>query len=129
MRRESIHRTACRIAAVVVAAVSMSASAYAQAAGCASLPKYAELKAALAAATSAETSGLNNQMWGTIVDRDGTVCAVAFTGKSPRFAMARKPRHRRAEGQYRERLRPGFGFQQRRLRPSQGARAFHRQSV
>ncbi len=86
MRRESIHRTACRTAcrtaAVVVAAVSMSASAYAQATGCASLPKYAELKAALAAATSAETSGLNNQMWGTIVDRDGTVCAVAFTGKS-----------------------------------------------
>ena len=46
------------------------------------LPKYAELKAALAAATSAETSGLNNQMWGTIVDRDGVVCAVAFSGKA-----------------------------------------------
>ena len=27
-----------------------------------------------------EGSGLNNQMWGTIVDRDGVVCAVAFTG-------------------------------------------------
>ena len=27
-----------------------------------------------------ETSGLNNHMWGTIVDRDGVVCAVAFTG-------------------------------------------------
>src|SRR5206468_1986990 len=24
--------------------------------------------------------GLNNQMWGTIVDRDGVVCAVAFSG-------------------------------------------------
>jgi uncharacterized protein GlcG (DUF336 family) len=35
---------------------------------------------ALAAATAAESSGLNNQMWGTIVDRDGVVCAVAFTG-------------------------------------------------
>ena len=32
------------------------------------------------AATEAEASGLNNQMWGTIVDRDGVVCAVAFTG-------------------------------------------------
>lgn len=25
-----------------------------------------------------DTSGLNNQMWATIVDRDGVVCAVAF---------------------------------------------------
>jgi uncharacterized protein GlcG (DUF336 family) len=48
--------------------------------GCAALPNYSALKAALAAATSAETSGLNNQMWGTIVDRDGVVCAVAFSG-------------------------------------------------
>ena len=48
--------------------------------GCPALPKYAELKAALVAATSAETSGLNNQMWATIVDRDGVVCVVAFSG-------------------------------------------------
>ena len=47
---------------------------------CANLPSQAALKTALAAATSTETSGLNNQMWGTIVDRDGIVCAVAFTG-------------------------------------------------
>jgi uncharacterized protein GlcG (DUF336 family) len=75
-------KSMCPTAAVVVAAISMSASAYAQGAGCASLPKYAELKAALAAATSAETSGLDNQMWGTIVDRDGIVCAIAFSGKA-----------------------------------------------
>ncbi|SPE40710.1 conserved exported hypothetical protein [Candidatus Sulfopaludibacter sp. SbA3] len=48
--------------------------------GCASLPGNAALKAALQAATSTETSGLNNQMWATIVDRDGIVCAVAFSG-------------------------------------------------
>lgn len=48
--------------------------------GCGSLPGYTALKNALVAATSAETSGLNNQMWGTIVDRDGVVCAVAFSG-------------------------------------------------
>jgi uncharacterized protein GlcG (DUF336 family) len=47
---------------------------------CDSLPDYGTLKAALAAATATETSGLNNQMWATIVDRDGIVCAVAFTG-------------------------------------------------
>src|SRR5450755_2294720 len=48
--------------------------------GCGNLPNFTALKAALAAATSTEASGLNNQMWGTIVDRDGIVCAVAFTG-------------------------------------------------
>jgi hypothetical protein len=48
--------------------------------GCSSLPNYFQLKTALAAATATESSGLNNQMWGTIVDRDGVVCAVAFTG-------------------------------------------------
>jgi uncharacterized protein GlcG (DUF336 family) len=83
-------------AALVVAAISISAAAYAQAPagqrapagkqtpanGCGSLPKYAELKTALAAATSAETSGLNNQTWAAIVDRDGIVCAIAFSGKS-----------------------------------------------
>jgi len=29
---------------------------------------------------AAETSGLNNHMWGTIVDRNGVVCAVAYSG-------------------------------------------------
>src|SRR5881227_895428 len=47
---------------------------------CKSLPNFSALKAALEAATATETSGLNNQMWGTVVDRDGVVCAVAFTG-------------------------------------------------
>src|SRR5579885_927104 len=47
---------------------------------CASLPSYSTLKSALAAATQTETSGLNNHMWATIVNRDGIVCAVAFSG-------------------------------------------------
>jgi uncharacterized protein GlcG (DUF336 family) len=47
---------------------------------CAGLPSQSDLQAALASATATETSGLNNQMWGTIVNRDGVVCAVAFTG-------------------------------------------------
>ena len=38
------------------------------------------LQSALAAATAAEASGLNNNMWATIVNRDGVVCAVAFSG-------------------------------------------------
>jgi uncharacterized protein GlcG (DUF336 family) len=47
---------------------------------CQSLPNQAALQSALAAATATEASGLNNQMWATIVDRDGIVCAVAFSG-------------------------------------------------
>jgi len=47
---------------------------------CAQLPDYTALKAALDSAVSAETSGLNLNMWATIVDRSGLVCAVAFSG-------------------------------------------------
>lgn len=47
---------------------------------CAALPSYAALKSALIAAVQTETSGLDFQMWGTIVNRDGIVCAIAFSG-------------------------------------------------
>lgn len=47
---------------------------------CGSLPTYSQLKSALDAAVSTETSGLNLHMWATVVDRDGIVCAVAFSG-------------------------------------------------
>lgn len=47
---------------------------------CKTLPNHATLKAALDAAVKEETSGLDFDMWATIVDRDGTVCAVAFSG-------------------------------------------------
>ncbi len=50
--------------------------------GCYELPDYTALKRALTAATAAEVSGLNNQMWATVVDRDGIVCAVAFSGNN-----------------------------------------------
>ena len=49
---------------------------------CANLPDNAALKTALTSAVAAETSGLNNHMWATIVDRTGVVCAVAFSGSS-----------------------------------------------
>lgn len=48
--------------------------------GCASLPSWGELKAALSAAQAANNGLLGLQMWGTVVNRDGVVCAVAFTG-------------------------------------------------
>src|SRR5687768_3420933 len=48
--------------------------------GCAALPTWEELKTALTAARGAANGGLNLDMWGTVVNRDGVVCAVAFTG-------------------------------------------------
>jgi uncharacterized protein GlcG (DUF336 family) len=47
---------------------------------CSLLPSQAELKAALAAARNVANGGFGLNMWGTIVNRDGVVCAVAFTG-------------------------------------------------
>ncbi len=47
---------------------------------CAGLPSHADLKAALIAAVATETSGLDFDMWATVVNRDGIVCAVAFSG-------------------------------------------------
>jgi uncharacterized protein GlcG (DUF336 family) len=42
--------------------------------------RYSSLKQALDQAVEDEASGLNLQMWATIVNRDGAVCAVAFSG-------------------------------------------------
>lgn len=50
------------------------------AAACKQLPSHSQLKAALAAARAASNGGFNLDMWGTVVNRDGVVCAVAFTG-------------------------------------------------
>jgi len=47
---------------------------------CRDVPSYATLRAALAAARAQPNGGFNLDMWGTVVNRDGVVCAVAFTG-------------------------------------------------
>jgi uncharacterized protein GlcG (DUF336 family) len=49
--------------------------------GCRQLPSWAQLRAAITTARNTANGGLNLDMWGTIVDRDGIVCAVAFTGR------------------------------------------------
>ena len=43
---------------------------------------YTALQAALTAAKGASNGGFGLDMWGTIVNRDGIVCAIAFTGNS-----------------------------------------------
>lgn len=47
---------------------------------CADLPSHAALSAALYAARHGANGGFDLDMWATVVNRDGVVCAVAFTG-------------------------------------------------
>lgn len=47
---------------------------------CAKLPGYSQLQAALTSARQQANGGFNLDMWATVVNRDGIVCAVAFTG-------------------------------------------------
>ncbi|MGW1421944.1 GlcG/HbpS family heme-binding protein [Bradyrhizobium manausense] len=52
-------------------------------ADCGSLPNLSQLRTALVGSITPANGlngGLGFHMWGTIVDRDGTVCAVAFSG-------------------------------------------------
>jgi uncharacterized protein GlcG (DUF336 family) len=49
---------------------------------CAKLPGHEALQKALKDARGQNNGGLSNDMWGSIVDRSGVVCAVAYTGES-----------------------------------------------
>jgi len=50
--------------------------------GCKQLPSYKALRAALVAAVNVQggNGGFGLNMWGTVVNRDGVVCAVVFSG-------------------------------------------------
>src|SRR5436305_2873712 len=62
---------------------TLTAAGVARADGpCADLPSHAVLAQALATARAAANGGFNLDMWATVVNRDGVVCAVAFTGGS-----------------------------------------------
>src|SRR5438552_1080709 len=76
MIQEIGSRTLC----ILAVALLLPAAGFAQSSPCADLPNQAALQTALNSAVLAETSGLNLHMWATIVDRDGNVCAVAFSG-------------------------------------------------
>lgn len=76
---------------ILIFALSTSVSAFAEnhdrddidlSAACKQLPTHSQLKSALIAARAQTNGGFNLDMWGTIVNRDGIVCAVAFTGSN-----------------------------------------------
>ena len=81
-------RSLCIAGALAIAAASLITTttyaagdeAAAPPAQCKGLPTHAELQAALTTARNQANGGFNLDMWGTVVNRDGVVCAVAFTG-------------------------------------------------
>jgi uncharacterized protein GlcG (DUF336 family) len=82
-KKLSVAAVLALIGALAMGSVSMRADSTAPsgtAAACKDLPSYADLKAALVAARNQDNGGFNLDMWGSIVNRDGIVCAVAFTG-------------------------------------------------
>jgi uncharacterized protein GlcG (DUF336 family) len=76
MRSNSIRSLVVHAAA----ATCMSAVSVPAVAACEGLPSWSALQTALKAARAAPNGGFNLDMWATVVDRDGVVCAVAFTG-------------------------------------------------
>ena len=74
-----------RAATVAAFTMSLTLTTFAQTPAtknaCRNVPTHSQLKAALKKGlSSSRNGGLNNNMWGTLVNRDGIVCAVAFTG-------------------------------------------------
>src|SRR5262245_1072763 len=61
---------------------SLSARADDGPSACRDLPSHSALRNALEAARAQANGGFNLDMWGTVVNRDGIVCAVAFTGNN-----------------------------------------------
>jgi uncharacterized protein GlcG (DUF336 family) len=71
---------AALVAGVIIAGTP---TVLAQGSACSGLPTYSELRGVMISAAAAVTGpnrGLNLPMWGTVVNRDGTVCAVVYTG-------------------------------------------------
>lgn len=68
------------VGAAALACSNVMADSSAGKEACKGLPSHAKLKDALIRAVADESSGLNFDMWATIVNRDGVVCAVAYSG-------------------------------------------------
>ena len=78
---------------------------------------YSKLKTALQAADKANVNcvaasagqkcgGFKNHFWAVVVNRQGVVCAVAFSGTYQELAVACQPADRRSEGIHGQRPEP-----------------------
>src|SRR3954470_10514041 len=72
-----------RTVAIIVTALAASGARAQAKPGCESLPDHAKLRAALQSVVKQgkeANTGMGNQEWAAVVNRDGTVCAVVFSG-------------------------------------------------
>lgn len=70
---------------MIGAVIAGSATARAdddRSAACRDLPSHSALRQALATAQGEQNGGFGLEMWATVVNRDGIVCAVAFSGEN-----------------------------------------------
>ncbi len=75
-----MQRASVLLCSLIAGVLSAQPSAAQGASGCKDVPSHAALKKALSAAQAEANGGLGFHMWATVVDRDGVVCAVVFTG-------------------------------------------------
>jgi uncharacterized protein GlcG (DUF336 family) len=87
VRRHRTITTAAASVALIASAGLIALTAPRAAAGqpdgsvsCKGLPGHSALRTALVAARQQMNGGFNLDMWATVVNRDGVVCAVAFSG-------------------------------------------------
>jgi uncharacterized protein GlcG (DUF336 family) len=73
--------TLSMVTGIIAAALLMLQPASAFAKACQGVPTWKQVKNALVEARNQDNGGLNLDMWATIVDRDGVVCSVTYTGK------------------------------------------------
>ncbi|MFV1950679.1 MAG: heme-binding protein [Nitrospinota bacterium] len=77
-KHRMIYRTLILTAILFIALVFNASLVFSE---CSDVPDYAAVSTALSAVVAAGgNEGLGNNMWATVVDRDGIVCAVARTG-------------------------------------------------
>lgn len=69
-----------KLPVVALLCTSLALPLAAHAGACDSLPNWQQLKEALTAARKEANGGFDLNMWGTVVNTDGTVCAVTYTG-------------------------------------------------
>jgi uncharacterized protein GlcG (DUF336 family) len=78
--RKNVFALVCVMAAGVLAISVRATDDEGGGSACRDVPSHAALRDALEAARAQASGGFNLEMWGTVVNRDGVVCAVAFTG-------------------------------------------------
>ncbi len=72
----------CLMGVVLLLAAGTARADDDRSSACRDLPSHAALRAQLEAARAQPNGGFNLEMWATVVNRDGIVCAVAFTGNN-----------------------------------------------